>query len=344
MAAKGPSIDSPIRPYLPTVDKELWQYLLLEIYPLIKIGKTSAQVLDVFETSDNASELGKALKGNQYYGDALQKLIKEKGLKSEARDEANAAVLLGMLNTRNIICASQMWRNIHGEDLQSYDFEKILYFANKANEFKQLFGKSGPMWVYASGLIWDFIRELMTLDERFDQKELTWLNKQFERAYKAGKMAFLLLNERKEDQFLFYRHTTAACLVLGAGYALMAFLDPENYPNVLDKALEEKLGSPGIQLMEQAWFGISHCQMATLLSASFPMFQDINPSLICADHPQILNQNKNKKSKDYYFLSLAIHLSFNAISYQQPALINPAKIPLPWDAAQIDRAFKRALT
>jgi len=341
MASKK-SITDPVRPYLPEIEEDLWQYLLLEILPLMKMGKTMVGILQVFETSDTAAEVAKVLNQNQYFGEVLQKAVDEKELDVKARDDANAAVLLGMLNTRNYICATQLWKTTHGEELKDTDFKKTLYFANKTEDIAQKLGvKSRPMWAYTSGLIFDFYRELMGIDERFDKKAMDWLNTQFERGLKAARMAHLIsTSDDSKDSFLFQRQAFAVTLLGVAGSVLLCFLDPENYPKFLDKANDERLPPPGIQVAEEAWFGVSHSQMAALLASHYPMFNEFVPALLCMNHPQILKADA--KTENLYLLSAAARLSTNAVTYQLDNMINSFKLKVPWTEKTLEISKQQA--
>jgi hypothetical protein len=326
-----------VRPYLPLVEMETWSNLLVEILPRVKLGPLSSEVNKVFESSDKASDLGAAIRKYPDYKELILAVVRAKKPDLAIRDEANACVALGMLNTRNIVCSTELWQRVYGEFPEQGHAAEITSFAEKTENASQLFQKSRPLWAYSSGLIWDSIRENMSHEEDFTKDDINWLSSFFKKILVAARMAHILATYNSQP-FLFQKMAFASTLLSGAGFAMMNFLAPGDYREFLANSQSLSIPQQAIQLSEEAWLGANHCQMASLVACINPNFRDFVPSLMCVSHPETIQKEANANE---YQLGALIHSVLNVVLMKEKKDWQPIH-NAQWDNNTLEKTYKQA--
>jgi len=264
---------------------------LLNVIP----GKASCDILEIFDGSDNADELGKAISENPRYLDmidaALDEAISQTDKVVRVKNTSQLMIMLGVENVRKIICANQFYKRIHGNNPPEAELNDLTEYAQKLDEIAKSYEGERPKMAFLSGLIFDIIKELMKSDDRFEEKHLKWLDDLFVLSTRASRLA-TQYTDFCDINFTHKRFLFCMPFIMSAGKAILSFQDPNGMLEFHEKTLEPNLFPSILQTGEDLMFGINHSQYASLLAFGLPQLKQITPACLNFSHPYLIDRLK----------------------------------------------------
>jgi len=283
--------------------------VLLNVVP----GKASCEILDIFDGSDNADELGKAINENPRYLDmidsALEEVISQTDKVVRVKNTSQLMIMLGVENVRKIICANQFYKRINGKNPPEGELNDLTEYAQKLDEIAKSYEGERPKMAFLSGLIFDILKELMKRDDRFGEKHLKWLDDLFVLSTRASRLA-IQYTDFCEINFTHKRFLFCMPFIMCAGKAILSFQNPDALLEFHEKTIEPNLFPNFLQSGEDIMFGLNHSQCASLLAYSIPMLKEITPACLNFSHPYLINR---LEEDSLFQLAALSQISWNSV-------------------------------
>lgn len=299
-----------------------------------KLGLTARDTLQEFVDIDvSADDLVRILNRNQMYRSLFFRFVSKKTAAPEKKKPEEKAKeqdspthrlvsLLGMIGSRNLILAIQLFRSKEGAfpvqpdgsvDLKASDLLK------NAIEFEDSFSRNNLEYsetAYAAGVFFDLFLNLHAKSPEFKKLE-PYFKEIIKRAQRTGVIAYLLASD---VQGMSPKHALAAGMLSQSGKLLLAAAFPDGkdgYPE-LERKLEKEAKLSGLArvLMEREAFGVSHEEVSAHLLRYFDLFHSVIQPVRYFREPYCLKGVDEQNYKFAVLLGLADRM---ASTWKAPA-------------------------
>ena len=305
------------------VDSKVFQEFLFKIAMAMKMPKTSKDILARFVDIDiKAEDVAKSIRSNQYVENSVMTHIKSL-LKDKNPDLEAAGVLLGMVGTRDFVCALQLIRTVSQEFPAlgpdgKFQFKPmdVLKYAKKTEEYVSARHMPYADMAYAAGMMFDRMVAIGTEIYKAPKSYYDSVEEVYKHGLKSARVGFEIANSVKSIGFS--KVIFAACLIHDVGKLAMELLYPEGSPNAyknFNADINKKpLNRHMIYFLECQRYGFTHDYYGAQLVWSFEVFRNIERALLYHHQPYL-----TKSAKDIYNLASLIALSSNIARKYQPA-------------------------
>lgn len=309
-----------------------------------RMGDTARDTLQEFIDIDvTADDLVRILDRNQVYRALFFQFINRKAKgpsraprktepkKEEPKPEDKAkepesptfrlVSLLGMIGSRNLILALQLYRAREGKfppaeeggiDLKAGDFLKT------AIEAEELFQRNKFEYsetAYAAGFCFDAVISLQAKDPNFKKLE-PYFKEIAKRAQRTGVLAYLLA---AEVSGMSPKHAAFAGMLTQIGKLLLAsaFEDRPSPYSMVERVYDKEISltSQAKAILEREEFGLSHEEVSAQLLRYFRLFPELAPVVRFFREPYCL---KGVDAPNYRFAELIGLADRMAASWKQP--------------------------
>ncbi len=277
----------------------LLETFFIEILPKLTFLPTSIKMLQGFTRKDiKAEEVAVILRSNPYFEEQVGRFVDSIAKRQDKPSLEAAVVMLGMQNSRNLVLAMQLKRNITDQH-PVWDQNGKLSFAAKdvvkcALKVEEPLAKDKDGYVetvFAAGLLFDYVAALAET-RGVDKKVLEFMDVGFKHATRAASLGKEL--QALIPDFSLKKFAYSACLLHNIGQLVLAILDA-NYVVFLDEAKKKETPNLLIHLAEKRLFGVTSAELTALICRSSGVFSALEVSARHQAFPCLL-KDRNKQS------------------------------------------------
>lgn len=308
-------IASPIRSslksmsVLPDVQPEIFTEFNFRIARAIRPKPTTYRVLqECVDIDGGAPGLAAILARNPLIENQFKTRMSKRQIKGDTPTVARGIAMLGLRETRNLVCAIQLLRSVGSKDL-SADPREVLAYAVKAEDHLLQLGLKEYDIAFTAGLVFDSILQVGMTSFGAEKEFKDSVARAFNHGLRTARIALELSHEVRSDRISRFIFGTA--LIHDVGKLAMELLYSEGGKYARFNQEMEWTTPPRIarHLEERRRFGLTHEYYSAAMASQFEVFQEAERAILFHHDPYVIRSTDRELHRFASLIALASNIA-----------------------------------